>query len=138
MSFRPTHYPCGNVTPHEAHQHTDGPDGYFYSCPGKPASGGPAVAKCGHSGLTVEDCHRSDLCDCFDHPELDAIRGVPAVDPEVIEREVTLASLHQAASDLADLWHVPIDVFWQTRELHIGILRALVAALTEQPKEDEK
>lgn len=37
MSFRPAQYACGNVTPHMAHQHTDGPDGYFYSCPGMPA-----------------------------------------------------------------------------------------------------
>lgn len=35
MSFRPTHYPCGNTDAHLAHEHADGPDGYHYICPGQ-------------------------------------------------------------------------------------------------------
>lgn len=37
MSFRPTHYPCSDTKPHPGpHDHTDGPDSYYYTCPGVP------------------------------------------------------------------------------------------------------
>lgn len=34
MSFRPARLLCSNRQPHKAHQHTDGPDGYTYTCEG--------------------------------------------------------------------------------------------------------
>lgn len=93
-----------------------------------PASGGlaalPVCENCESEHYTCGGC--GVVVDAVAAP-----RGGRAVDRQVIEP--SLESLHQAASALADLWHVPIDVFWQTRELHLGILRALVAALTEQP-----
>jgi len=47
MTFRPATFPCGDNAPHTKHEHTEGPDNYFYLClgvtqqtdEGAPASG---------------------------------------------------------------------------------------------------
>lgn len=54
--------------------------------------------------------------------------------PAVPQPADDLERLHLAASALADLWHVPIDVFWQTREMHLEILRS---ASVPQPVDRE-
>lgn len=36
--------------------------------------------RCENSGMAVEACHRTDICDCHDHPELNTIRGQNILD----------------------------------------------------------
>lgn len=38
--MRPDRYPCSSTEPHGEHQHTDGPDNYYYLCPGQTGKGG--------------------------------------------------------------------------------------------------
>lgn len=53
MSFRPTHYPCSSDVVHPEHRHTDGPDAYYYICPGRRGQVDEREVR----GCSVEETH---------------------------------------------------------------------------------
>lgn len=68
---------------------------------GPTPSPGAAAPPCPYgSGMDVEACHRSDLCDCFDHPELDHLREAEVL---ASSYDLALAVLEEARAEGNDL-----------------------------------
>lgn len=60
MSFRPTRYPCTDTEPHSEHDHTDGPDSYYYTCPGVESDPGTRLADTGSFFVRVPKEHQEE------------------------------------------------------------------------------